>query len=177
MFAGMERLILAVLLLQGEVYFLVEAQTQTFGFNTVVVIVPVTVQIKAELEAQAGGKIKYNWTTEQLDAGIHFDVTLGLDAFAGAGIGKVVGVGTYGKADVEFDAELGTNSQVNKVDLTGELGLKAYVSSFEYHRAFAHNTWHLYTPNNVKGASLQSALSPWNSGLYDAASYEIADLS
>lgn len=163
--------------LQGEVYFLVEAQTQTFGFNTVVVIVPVTVQIKAELEAQVGGKIKYNWTTEQLDAGIHFDVTLGLGAFAGVGIGEVVGVGAYGKADVEFDAELGTNSQVNKVDLTGELGLKAYVSSFEYHRAFAHNTWHLYTPNNVKGASLQSALSPWNSGLYDAASYEIADLS
>lgn len=84
---------------KGELYLLIDAKTKTFGFNTVAVVVPVTVQVKAFAKVQAGGEISYNWSTNQADGGVKLDVTVGLNAFTGVGVGIVAGAGVYGQAD------------------------------------------------------------------------------
>ncbi|MCI6720270.1 MAG: hypothetical protein MR451_05620 [Clostridiales bacterium] len=160
---------------KGELYLLVEAQTKTFGFNTVVVVVPVTVQVKGSIEAQLGGEILYNINTNHLDGGLKFEIEVGLSAFGGVGAGKVLGVGTYGQAAVSTLVRfLNTQSGVEKVDLTGELGLKAYCAKFTWERAFAKNTWRLYTANTVQAQSVDTESVLFD--LYDAAQYTVESL-
>ena len=50
----------------------------------------------------------------------------------------------------------GTNSGLQNADLTAELGIKGYIGPVEAHKAFAHQTWHLYTANSVRSQSLLS---------------------
>ncbi|MGN0993957.1 MAG: hypothetical protein ACI4PD_02460, partial [Butyricicoccus sp.] len=160
---------------KGELYLLIDAKTKTFGFNTVAVVVPVTVQVKAFAKVQAGGEISYNWSTNQADGGVKLDVTVGLNAFTGAGVGIVAGAGVYGQADVNVAGQLlGTKQGFEKVDLTGELGIKAYFAGLTYERPFAYNTWHLYSRNTVNAASLSrsAARIDW----YDASQYEAEPL-
>lgn len=55
-----------------------------------------------------------------------------LSPFAGIGVGKLVGVGVYGAADLGAKWNIfGTNSGLQTVDLTGELGVKGYLGPLE----------------------------------------------
>nr|WP_325240009.1 S-layer homology domain-containing protein [uncultured Oscillibacter sp.] len=163
--------------LTGEIYLVVEAETKTFGFNTWVWVVPVTVQVKGTFELNAGGKLKFNWSAAQFEELlVKLDVDIGLDAFAGVGIGKAVGIGVYGKATVNLVASLGTTNGVNNVDLTGDLGIKAYLAWLEYSKPFAYNTWHLYTGNNVRTISGSYANEPMMAALYNTTNYRHHDL-
>lgn len=165
----------------GEIYIQFKATTPTFGFTTWVVVVPVTVQVSGYIEAQAGVKTKLDLSNFTFsDTEFPLNITLGLNAFGGVGVGQVVGVGAYGDADVKFEMQLFLNQFLRAIDLTGELGLKAYVGPFEYSKAFAHHTWNLYTANNVNTLSLNSAAGETDGGgvsMFDAASYEPQDLS
>ena len=161
----------------GEIYIICKAETPTFGFTTWVWVVPVTANIKGEAEVQGGAKISYNWEDSTVKGEFPLTITLGLEAFGGVGVGTVVGVGAYGSAEAEFDTRLFVNAFLRSVDLTGELGLKAYFGPFEYTRAFAHQTWHLYTANNVGTMSLMGETEPWTAGLTDASQYKPDDLS
>lgn len=69
---------------------------------------------------------------------------------------------------------IGTRQGFEKVDLTGELGIKAYFAGLTYERPFAYNTWHLYSRNTVNAASLSrnAARIDW----YDASQYEAEPL-
>lgn len=109
--------------------------TNTFGFTTWVVVVPVTVQISGEFTAQAGAKISYDWEKATLVGEIPVSTSLALKAFGGVGVGKVAGAGAYGSAKLALDMAFLRDPFVRKVDLTGELGVKAYVGPFEYARA------------------------------------------
>lgn len=159
---------------QGSLYLVVKASTKTIGFNTVVVSVPVTVQIKVTADMKLGGNVSYNWSENTFDAGIALDLTVGLNAFGGVGVGKLVGVGAYGDAKLLVESELkGTDPGLKKIDLTGELGLKAYVAWFTYERAFAHRTWHIYTSNNTRaGVPLQNTLNAFSAGNYSVESLD-----
>lgn len=154
---------------QGSLYLVVKASTKTIDFNTVVVSVPVTVQIKVTAEMKSGGDVSYNWSENTFNTGIVLDLTVGLNAFGGVGVGKLVGVGAYGDAKLLIESELkGTDPGLKKIDLTGELGLKAYVAWFTYERAFAHRTWHIYTANNTRaGISLLNASNSFSAGNYN----------
>lgn len=69
---------------------------------------------------------------------------------------------------------IGTRQGFEKVDLTGELGIKAYFAGLTYERPLAYNTWHLYSRNTVNAASLSrsAARIDW----YDASQYEAEPL-
>lgn len=159
---------------EGALYLIVSYSTRTFDFNTVVAVVPVTVQVKASASVTFGGDVSYNWAENTFDAGVNLDVTVGLNAFGGVGVGKLVGVGAYGDGKLLIESQLkGSNTGVENVDLTGELGLKAYVAWFTYERAFAHRTWHVYTQNNTRAVSSMSANS---TGIYSASNYAVEAL-
>lgn len=159
---------------QGSLYLVVKASTKTIGFNTVVVSVPVTVQIKVTADMKFGGDVSYNWSENTFNTGVVLELTVGLNAFGGVGVGKLVGVGAYGDAKLLVESELkGTDPGLKKIDLTGELGLKAYVAWFTYERAFAHRTWHIYTSNNTRaGVPLQNTLNAFSAGNYSVESLD-----
>lgn len=169
---------------KGEMYFLISGQTKTFGFNTVVVSVPVTVQVKASASGQVGGELAYSWETNTLTGGVNLNVSVGVNAFGGVGAGDVIGVGVYGDGKVKMDSRLlGTNPGVEKIDLTGELGLKAYLACLTYERAFARHTWNLYTANSTRAAAqrkMANALQKKNTttgDIFDIESYGKEDFS
>ena len=71
-------------------------------------------------------------------------------------MGQVIGAGAYGSAEVPVEIQLlGTTVPpgLNSVELTGELGLKAYVGPLEYKKAWAHHTWYLYTREGIMDLS------------------------
>jgi len=143
----------------GELFFFIQYQTRIFGYQTVVGFVPVTVQLKGTVDARIGGQIFYDWSRAILRYSGKVGITTGLHAFGGVGAGEAVGVGVYGRAGVltEF---LGGGTEKNfhtdKVDLTGELGLKAYLACFSYEKAFAYQTWHLYTADDPLSDELEA---------------------
>ncbi|MBR0281478.1 MAG: hypothetical protein IJQ81_07795 [Oscillibacter sp.] len=163
----------------GELYIICRATTPTLGFTTWVVVVPVTVQISGYLQVNVGAKISYNFENSTFNGEIPLNLTLGLDAFGGVRVGKAVGVGAYGSANVAFAMQVFFSPFLKSIDLTGDLGIKAYFGPFEYRKSFAHNTWHLYTANNVRNAKLQDAdtKTVWYASLYDASQYKPDDLS
>lgn len=164
--------------LTGYLAILVDLNVFEMEFNTIVVVVPVTVQIGVNFKLEAGAKATYNWGTQTFDGNLMLNPSIKLTAFGGIGIGKLVGIGAYGSAELAVLYNLfGTEQGLRSIDLTGELGLKAYLAIFTYQRAFAHNTWYLYTANKVNTASLLDTGEAWNAGLYDAANYHEADLS
>ncbi len=144
-------------------------------YNTVVYVVPVTVQFTVELEAGLLGQISYDFNHKKWGGKAEFNVTPKLTAFGGIGYDKALSVGAYGKGELAFSINLiGEPHGLKTVDLTAELGLKAYVAFMEFSRAFAHQTWHLYTKN---AASLYGEGESWNAGFGDASQYEVSDLS
>lgn len=158
---------------EGALYLIVSYSTRTYGFNTVVAVVPVTVQVKASASVTFGGDVSYNWVENTFDTGVVLDLTVGLNAFGGVGAGKLAGVGAYGDAKLLIESQLkGTDPGVENVDLTGELGLKAYVAWFTYERAFAHRTWHIYTQNNAR------AVEPMSNSMdvFSASNYAVEQL-
>ena len=160
----------------GELYIICKAETPTFGFTTWVVVVPVTANIKGSVELQAGSKISYNWDAQTLSGEFPLTLTLRLEAFGGVGVGKAVGVGAYGAGDAEFETLLFHDPFLQSINLTGELGVKAYLGPFEYEKPFAYNTWHVYTANTIKAYALENAAMT-TYGLYDSDSYETQDLN
>ena len=161
----------------GEIYVLCKASTKTFGFTTWVVVVPVTVQISGEFTAQAGAKISYDWEKATLVGEIPVSTSLALKAFGGVGVGKVAGAGAYGSAKLALDMAFLRDPFVRKVDLTGELGVKAYVGPFEYARPFAYNTWHLYSSSSVARARMLPGSEAAVGSEADQDAYQLSDLS
>lgn len=159
-------------MLQGKI------KAAEFGFTTWVVVVPVTVQVGLDLEGNLIGEIGYDWANAQLIGSVDFDASAKLSAFGGVGVGKAIGAGAYGSAELGGKIRIiGTPWGLRSVDLTGELGVKAYIAWFTYERPFAKNTWHLYTGNNVRMFSNFYASEPMTAALYNADNYRIHDLS
>lgn len=166
------------IILQGKI------DPLSYDFNTWCVVVPVTVQVDMSLEGSLIGEIKYNLTSSSLDGNLSFVPAATLNAFGGVGVSKLVGVGAYGSAKLEGEFEILPDPSVDRVDLTGELGLKAYLGMLTYERPFAYNTWHLYTGNTVNASSLSDpsaedelTIQQQVKGMFDASQYKKADLS
>lgn len=158
---------------KGEIYLAVKASAE-FSFNTVVVVIPVTAQIKGSIEAKVGGELTYNWQDNEVDKGADLSMEFGVSAYGGVGADKLASVGVYGEAKVVNDIRLaGVNAGPQKVDLTGELGIKAYLFWHSWEKPYAYNTWRLYTANNIRSvpATLSESL-----GLYQAENYEVESL-
>ncbi len=150
----------------------------SYEFNTIVVVVPVTVQVKIGIEGDIIAEISYDWENATVKGAVDVDFLLKLKAFGGVGVSKLVGVGAYGDAKLKLSTHLITPPvYLKSAELTGELGLKAYVGPLERSRAFAHNTWYLYTADSVSSGAKRAALPGWDEGITDASGYTLQDLS
>ena len=164
---------------KGEIAFVIETKAVDIEYNTVVVVVPVTVQVGLSVGATAAAQITYDWEHATLSGDVTLAPSIGLTAFGGAGVSKLVGVGAYGSATLDILLRiLGSPAGLRSIDLTGELGLKAYLGWFSYEKPFAYNTWHLYTANNTKPMLMDSqfANASIQSQLCDACNYREHDL-
>lgn len=160
---------------KGQLMLQAKFKAANLEYNTWIVVVPVTVQVELGLSGSMLGDFGYDWENATFLGDIDAQFSGELKAFGGAGVSKAVGVGAYGSAKLDVKSRvIGKPQGLQNVDLTGELGLKAYLAWWEYERAFAYNTWHLYTANTVR---TYSDGEPWQLSLYDVESYQERDLS
>ena len=160
----------------GYLVIIADLKIAEIEYNTVLWVVPVTVQVGIDFKLEAGSTINYRLDTETWNGNIFLNPSIGLSPFAGVGFSKVAGAGVYGKGELAAKWNVfGTNSGLQKVDLTAELGIKGYIGPLEAHKAFAHQTWHLYTANSVKSQSLRSGTA-WDAAP-EASEYTPSDLS
>ena len=161
---------------KGHVMWQWKINPVKFGYTAWVWVVPVTANVELSLEGGVLGEISYDWKNATLLGIVDINGSAELKAFGGVGVSTFVGAGAYGSAKLEgLIRILGTPWGPQSLNLTGELGLKAYAGPFTYERPFAHNTWQLYTANTVRGLSLDSGGS-WIDGIYDADAYQFHDL-
>lgn len=145
-------------------------------------MVPVTVQIGLGLEGNVIGEAKYNWQDNTISGTIGLDLFATLTAFGGIGVSKLVGGGAYGSASLKGRYNfLGTEQGLQYIDLTGVFGVKVYVGWLSYQKAFAHDTWNIYTA--IKGNSRSIQLSNGHnkaildSDIYAINNYTMDDIS
>lgn len=159
----------------GNIVVIIDVEAFKHSYNTVMII-PVTLQIDVKLALETAGSISYRFNTETWN--VSMKPSIKLTPFLGVGASGVCGLGGYGQADLAAKWNiLGTSSGfLQTVDLTGELGIKGYIGPFEKKRAFAHQTWHLYTANSVTSQSLPFGEEAWDADL-TASDFTPSDLS
>lgn len=155
--------------LRGQLVIGVKVKGE-FGFQLQVAVVPVVVQVEIGLEAKAIGALTYRVPTQTVTGSLELSLKPSLEVFGGVGVGKAIGVGAYGKAELEMMARvLGAPKGLKKVTLTGELGVKAYLGPLEYSKGFATATWQIWPREKT---AEEAALFD----LYDAGAYRRQDL-
>lgn len=164
---------------KAELYLIVKCSKTVQGPTVIVGIIPVTYSVKVGVDAKLSAAGGYDTKRAMFTGDLSFVLTPNLEAFGGVGVGSLVGVGVYGGGKLPIGIQLaGTSATAgfNYVDLTGELGLKAYAACLTYKKAWAYKTWHIYTRTGSVH-SLSDTDTPWLSGLCEESEYEKADLS
>lgn len=160
----------------GYMILIADVEIAKFQYNTVVWVIPITIQVGVDFSLEAGGMLSYRFDTKTWKGNIFLNPSIGLSPFVGIGYSDAAAAGAYGSADLAVGWNVfGTNRGLQTVDLTGELGIKAYAGAWEWHKSFAHQTWHLYTANSVKSHSLRSGAA-WDAAP-EASAYAPSDLS
>lgn len=140
-------------------------------------VVPIVINIDAGLKATSSVIGSYNFQTKTFNADWAAKISPYLEAFGGVGVGKAVGVGAYGSATADIGIQLlGTSKPtgLDSIDLTGDMGIKAYFAIFEFKKSFAYKTYHIYS-RTKKMPAKASQVKRMN--MYDAANYEVQDIS
>lgn len=160
----------------GYLMVIADVKIADLEYNTVLWVVPVTVQVGVNFKLEAGGTVSYQFGSGTWNGNMFLNPAISLSPFAGIGFSKLVGAGVYGNGELAAKWNVfGTEQGLRSVDLTGELGLKAYIGWLEAKKAFAHQTWHLYTANSVKSHSLRFGAA-WDAAP-EASAYAPSDLS
>lgn len=160
----------------GYMMFIIDVKVAEFEYNTVLWVIPITIQVDVDFYLEAGATGSYRFDTKTWNLNSFLNPTFVLSPFIGVGVSGVIGAGAYGEGSLEVKWNVsGTNSGLRTVDLTGELGIKGYIGPLEAKKAFAHQTWHLYTANSVKSQSLLSDAA-WDAAP-EASAYAPSDLS
>ena len=160
-----------------NLYIIADIKGYSMTQQMTVGVVPVVIKIDAGMNVKSAVVASYDYQKQTLSGDCALTLSPYLKAFGGAGIGSVVGVGAYGTATVDVEIQIiGTTAPtgLNKIDLTGELGVKAYLATFVYEKPFAYKTYHLYTRTKKSPARAPAAS---NTNLYDAGSYTLQDVS
>ena len=140
-------------------------------------VVPIVINIDAGLKATSSVIGSYDFQKKTFNADWAAKISPYLEAFGGVGVGKAVGVGAYGSATADIGIQLlGTSKPtgLDSIDLTGDMGIKAYFAIFEFKKSFAYKTYHIYS-RTKKMPAKASQVKRMN--MYDAANYEVQDIS
>ena len=140
-------------------------------------VVPIVINIDAGLKATSSVIGSYDFQKRTFNADWAAKISPYLEAFGGVGVGKAVGVCAYGSATADIGIQLlGTSKPtgLDSIDLTGDMGIKAYFAIFEFKKSFAYKTYHIYS-RTKKMPAKASQVKRMN--MYDAANYEVQDIS
>lgn len=163
--------------ISGKAVVMIEFPTiNLLNYNTVVWIIPVTVQIDLKAQGSAIDTIYYDFDTEEFGGSLELKGSIALNAFAGIGVSKVAGIGVYGSATLSMEAPLLPECYFKSLDLTGDLGIKAYLAWFTKTKSFAHATWNLYHTDRLESRDGTPLVSPY-ADFFDASQYTKADMS
>ncbi len=150
-------------------------------WQTAVWVIPVAVNLDVGVEGKVSAEVILDYDNATMSGDVLFTVKPHIEATGAVGIGKVLGAGAYGAADLTVEMQLvGTTAPtgLNKVDLTGELGITAYAGPFVYKKPFAYNTWHLYSRTQSPTIASNSVVTSMAlRGMFDTANYSVADIS
>ena len=161
----------------GYAFFIVESTLVDLEYNTAIWVIPITIQVDVAFSLEAGGMVSYRSDTRTWNGNVFLNPSIGLSPFIGIGYSDAFGGGAYGSAELSVGWNVfGTNSGLQNVDLTGELGMKAYAGGLEWHKAFAHQTWNIYTADTVKSNSLSPGGAAWDAE-FTASDFTPSDLS
>ncbi|MCD7827492.1 MAG: leucine-rich repeat protein [Clostridiales bacterium] len=166
----------------GDIYLLINYSLGT-TWQTVVVAVPVVINLNVSTKGKVTAEATYDLENNTLKGDVTATLTPKVEAAGGVGVSKIVGVQAYGSAEVPIEYQLiggDTTPGINSVNLTGELGVKAYFAWFDYEKAFASNTWNIYTrTTKVYSARLASVIEEGSTStdVYDTDNYTVSDLS
>ena len=143
-------------------------------------IVPFTIRIESNFSLTLGGTGSYDFKAKTYNLDGRCNPKVDLEAFGGVGIGKVVGVGAYGSAELDAMIKFGSSKKgIESIDLTGDCGFEAYFTIFSYKKSFAYKTWQLYRPKaklTDKAVSVNAAYSAAFEP-YDLNNYTVQDIS
>lgn len=178
----------------GCIYVEVSAECE-FNFQTVVYAIPLTAQIAIGLSCTPTATFTFDYDAiEQVwsyEGTLTAEIGASLEAFGGVGISGVVAAGVYGKAELDLSMLLLSSKEleppsVNSIDLTGELGIKAYLGPFEYEKSWLSRTWNLYTNKRLLNAAAgfmdivdpeKASAQGYLRALYDASNYTVDEES
>lgn len=166
--------------LQIQSYLLVDFSGKK-NWQTAVWVIPVTIQLKVGIEGKVEAILNWNFETETLNGDVEVNLKPNITVFGGVGVSEFIGVGAYGEAEADFGIQLiGTTTApgLKYVDLTGELGLKAYAGPFIYEKPFGYRTWHIYTRTDMQSYLCYSpAARRYYGSIYSSANYSLDDAS
>lgn len=140
--------------LKGYICLTISYNKTFQGPTTVVVCVPVTYSVKIGASGKLSAEISYDWGTKVWNGDVALAITPSISIFGGIGVGSVAGAGAYGSLTMPITIQIISSNKptgLTSVDLEGEIGLKAYAGPFTWEKAFAQNTWHLYSKDNLVG--------------------------
>lgn len=161
-----------------KAYFIADAKATKKWQTTVVV--PVAIKFTVGIKVYSPVQGVWNFENSSYNADWSVDISPSIALQACVGLGDAIGAGAYGSLSSKISIQiLGTSISpgLKAVDLTGELGIKAYAGPFEYKKPFKYQTWHLYTRKANKAPLLASNKSGSLDDMYDMSAYTLQDLS
>ena len=169
--------------ISGKLVAVAKFKIGELRYNTIIGVVPVTANVKLKLSGTATEMLSINYVTGMPGGALDFSGKATMEAFAGVGFDKYVGVGAYGEAELELLVRLlGDYPRgLRKGSVNGELGLKGYFLGEELKKAFAEDEYVFHDIGDdvyPMMATSSGAGSPMlAAALYNASNYEPEDLS
>lgn len=163
----------------GNVVFQFSREAVNTSWTTWVVVVPVTINCKITMGMNAATTLTFDLETDSLDGNLILSPYLAVNVFGGIGVGRAIGAGAYGNAQIQGDFEVVPTPRLRAISLTGELGVKAYVWIFSYSKTFAKDTWYIYKNSDLYSRGIDGGASYFNAllGMNDFSQYKEASLS
>ena len=164
--------------LEGYVCFSIK-QSAKYGWTIPTAIaVPVVVEVGATGEGNFFGTVTYDLETNNLSGTIGLDLSVSLDVLGGIGVSQVTAAGVTGKGTLDFEiyfASTNGGAGLNSVELTAEMGVKAYMGRAEISKNYLKKKYYLYTRNNQRED--RRRIAALAEVLYDEDSYTTVDRS
>ncbi len=161
--------------LKGYLCVSLNASYTFYGPPIVVWVIPIGYSVTVGVNASATGEGQVQLGAQTYSGDLKLELKPYVNAFGGIMIGNLIGAGIYGSAEMPIEIQMiGTSDShgVNSIDLTGEVGVKAYIGPYEESHPAHYGTWHLYDRN--KSQAVTASAETYMSRVYDQNSYEVA---
>ncbi|MDE6970895.1 MAG: leucine-rich repeat domain-containing protein, partial [Eubacterium sp.] len=132
--------------ISGQIVVAVSGSATYQSTILVAEVIPVTAYCKVSAKAEADGKATINLIDSAISGNLDYNSSIGVEPFAGIGVGTWLSCGVYGKLDLGLEATLLASQKEPGTDqlyLTGEFGVKAFFAKKEVqkHPVLSSKSW------------------------------------